>query len=105
MALPNAFDDKGQLRKYTTEELKALKGKNTKLPGYEAKLEDLKAGMLVKLVHAPNKSATSSRTADKEALKEAKELAAVSPKGVVTMIVILADGSNPTPVGNPKGKK
>jgi len=50
---PVAFDDMGEPKKYTKEELAKLKG-NSKLPGYEAKVEDLKNGQLVRVTLAKN---------------------------------------------------
>jgi len=102
--LPTSFDDKGQPKKYSAEELRILKGKKTNLPGYEAKLEDLKTGTLVLLVQGPYKLPTTSKK-DKESVKEAKELAAASPKTVVSMIVIVGEDSNATQAAKPKPKK
>jgi hypothetical protein len=45
--LPQKFDDKGKPTKYTAQELKELKGPNSKLPGYTAELGDLKPGQLL----------------------------------------------------------
>jgi hypothetical protein len=55
--LPMVFDDDGKPKKYTDAELKELKGKKTKLPGYEGKLDDLKINqtITVTLVHIPPK--------------------------------------------------
>jgi hypothetical protein len=39
--LPVAFDDKGAPRKLTTEEVKELRGTDSKLPGYAADYSDL----------------------------------------------------------------
>lgn len=38
---PEAFDDKGNKKKYTTKELKELKGDDAKSPGYPAEYSDL----------------------------------------------------------------
>jgi len=50
MLLPEQFDDKGNPKKYTKEEKEALKGKDKKLPGYEASLEKLEAGQKLRVV-------------------------------------------------------
>src|SRR5262249_37754586 len=47
MILPEQFDEKGNIKKYTKEELKELKGKDKDLPGYESSLEKLEAGQVV----------------------------------------------------------
>src|SRR5262245_30982579 len=36
MQLPMQFDDKGKPRKYTSDEIKELRGANSKLPGYKS---------------------------------------------------------------------
>jgi hypothetical protein len=69
LQLPVEFDDKGKPKKYTADEIKALKGDNPKLPGYEGKLENLKVGMLVKV--ALGRVPVSSSAADKD--KASKE--------------------------------
>jgi hypothetical protein len=45
---PAAFDDKGNVRKYTAQELRELRG-NGRLPGYKADLQDLQPGQLVEV--------------------------------------------------------
>src|SRR6516164_7652528 len=47
--LPKVFDDDGKVKKYTDAELKEKKGKKANLPGYEAKVEDLRVGQTVKV--------------------------------------------------------
>jgi hypothetical protein len=75
MELPEQFDEKGNVKKYTKEELKQLKGKDTNLPGYESAFEALKEGQLIQVTladHKAKKPATSPGDAkDKE--KDAKE--------------------------------
>ena len=48
---PQAYDDKGNLKKYTAAELKEMKGKNPDLPGYQADFDKLQPGQTVR-VHA-----------------------------------------------------
>lgn len=43
----SGFDEKGNIKKYSSEELKQLKGSNPNLPGYEAKQEEIQAGQIV----------------------------------------------------------
>lgn len=52
-----AFDDKGNIKKYTAAELANLKGPDTKLPGYLATAENIIQGHLVQinLVRSTNK--------------------------------------------------
>lgn len=46
------FDDKGNIKVYTPEDLKKLKGSNPNLPGYEAKPENIIPGHLVTITLA-----------------------------------------------------
>jgi hypothetical protein len=45
---PVAYDDKGNKKKYTSKELKELRG-DSKLPGYSAGFEDLKTNQIVQI--------------------------------------------------------
>ena len=81
LKLPLAFDDKGNPRKYTAQELKDLKGPDN-LPGYTADFTDLKVGEIVRVSVAKRK-----KTADevREAAKAGEPIRAVA-----TLIVIEA---------------
>jgi hypothetical protein len=125
--LPPLYDDKGNSRKYTREELKELKGKDTDLPGYEGTLATLQANQVVQVTlaprKAPSKTTSSSSSAsgsgknpdlDKDLLKDADKDTGKETKGtgkdpasdhkmIVKMIVILSDpgiSSNPPPRKN-----
>jgi hypothetical protein len=50
----SAFDDKGNIKKYTAKELQEMKGPGN-LPGYRADRADLAVGQIVKLYLAPPK--------------------------------------------------
>jgi hypothetical protein len=52
---PVDFDLKGKPRKYTSKELKELKGVDTKLPGYTADFDGIKPGQIVD-VYLPGKA-------------------------------------------------
>jgi hypothetical protein len=96
MILPVQFDDKGNPKQYSPDELKALKGKDKDLPGYEAKLSDLKVGDQVKVTLAPPKP--DKKDGDNA---DPKSDPNVKPANEVTMIVIL---SEPTSDGGKKKK-
>jgi hypothetical protein len=49
------FDDKGNIKRYSSEELKAMKG-DSNLPGYEAKPEEIQAGHIVTINMAKSKT-------------------------------------------------
>lgn len=52
---PIAYDDKGNKKKYTTKELKELKG-DSKLPGYSADFDALKTNQYVQITLVRKKS-------------------------------------------------
>jgi hypothetical protein len=80
---PFEYDDKGYPRKFSKDELAALRGRNASVPGYAARYEDLEAGQMVKMYLADPKFAKK---------KEAPDAAGASVKGLpVRMIVILTD--------------
>ena len=67
--LPEQFDEKGKVKKYTREELRQLKGKDTHLPGYESSFESLKEGQLIEVTlatHQAKKLATAGPGDGKE---------------------------------------
>jgi hypothetical protein len=79
---PEAFDDKGNLKRYTPEELRKLKGSNPRLPGYEAKQEDLTPGNIVQVTLSPRRRPREG----------AKIVAAEAKKMQARMILVLAEG-------------
>jgi hypothetical protein len=54
---PFAFDDKGQVKKYTKDELDAMKGENKKEFGYTAEIDILKGGHILRVFMGRPKSA------------------------------------------------
>ena len=132
--LPEQFDDKGNIKKYTKDELAELKGKDKNLPGYESSIDALKPGQMVQVklvVHKKPRPATSSSSSsaskDKDADKEIatdkdkpkepakdkpkepakdKEEASVEHKLQVVTIVIVKDSDSTQASTNPaKNKK
>ena len=75
--LPVAFDDKGDVKKYTPDEIKELKG-TEHLPGYAAERGALHSGQPVVIAAARRKPATGE-----------KEIAEEKP--VATMILMLGE--------------
>lgn len=49
MLLPEAFDDKGNPKKYTRKELDELKGTDRSAPGYESAVEQMSVGQTVQM--------------------------------------------------------
>ena len=93
MNLPVEYDDKGNPKQYTKEELKTLKGKDSDLPGYESTLDSLKVGDTVKVTLAAPK-------ADKDA--DPKTDADAKKSNAVTMIVITAEATGDASKGKKK---
>lgn len=97
MVLPEVFDDKGNVKKYTKEELNELKGKDKSAVGYESALEKLEVGMKVRVVlgPAPAKKEEKDKEKDKDELNAEKKMQ-------VKQLVVL---ENAPPGPAPKGKK
>jgi hypothetical protein len=62
MTLPPVFDGDGKIKPYTDDEKTALKGTDKQLPGYEAKLTDVKVGDVVRLVLVRTQTKTTDTT-------------------------------------------
>ncbi len=86
--LPDQFDEKGNLKKYTRAELAELKGKDKNLEGYESSLEKLEAGQTVKVVLTAAKKKVNPADKDKPKDDQVKD---ADKKMQVKMIVILAE--------------
>lgn len=103
------FDEKGEIKKYTKEELAELKGKDKNLMGYESSLEALHPGQTVLVAlrtHKKAKPGTLTTPAAKKDKEDEKEIddASVEHKMQVTVVVILKDGDAPQ-TSAAKGKK
>jgi hypothetical protein len=109
MLPPEPFDSKGNIKKFTKEELKELKGKDKTLPGYESSTDILEVGQVVQVTLVTVKQEKAGpkdkgKDKDKEIDKEKdKEDDKSDKKMQVKMIVVLADADQ-TPAGR-KGKK
>ncbi len=76
--LPDAFDDKGNPKKYTAKELAELKGKDKTLPGYESAVENLRAGQTVQLTLVTVRPPAGGKKKDDDGLKAADKTKQVS---------------------------
>jgi hypothetical protein len=126
--LPERFDDKGKVKKYTAAERSQLKGKDKNLIGYESSPGALQPGQVVLValrayrkpaparkaavpeVAAQNKNAAQVKDADKDKDAEKDEDketdAAIQHKMQVRMILILQDAnSSPNSATVPKKNK
>jgi hypothetical protein len=113
--LPEDFDDKGNIRKYTREEQAELKGKDKNLPGYESTIDALKVGQIVEVTlrahkkarpaASPSTSASKNKDADSDKDKEPEKESTNQHKMQVKMIVILKDGSSSGSKTSPSANK
>jgi hypothetical protein len=108
--LPSAFDDKGNIKKYTPAELRELKGKDSHLAGYESSVENLKPGQTVQVVlkhHHPKPAgpSPSQKDLDKDAEKEKAKEGVAEKKMQAQVIIIMDDGGSGdgTPTRSKKG--
>jgi hypothetical protein len=78
---PAGFDEKGNIKKHTKEELEKLKGdtpEEKKLAGYKSDFSELKVGDMVQVAlsvyktNAPRKAAPGAKKDDKDAVKDEK---------------------------------
>jgi hypothetical protein len=101
---PFEYDDKGNVKQFTKEELEKMKGKDKNLVGYEAKPEDLQAGQVVRVYLAKPKAKPKDKDEPKveDKDKKAEDMPPDPPQ--VRMIVILADAAANVP-DNPQPKK
>lgn len=96
LVLPEIYDDKGNLQKYSPQQLNDLKGRDRSLPGYESSLDKLQAGQQLRVVLARSSNASSDQQEDSTSEKKMQ----------ATLIVILAEPSeNSLPKGKANKKK
>jgi hypothetical protein len=102
---PQQYDDKGNPKKYTSQELKDLKGPDTKLPGYTSEFGDLKIGQTV-TVYLTTKKPETKKADDKDNNKDKKnnDKKPEMKKPFVKMIVILKDAPDTAGPDRKKGK-
>lgn len=113
--LPEDFDDKGRIKKYSREELVELKGKDKNLPGYESSIDALKVGQIVQATlgaHKKPRPASSSATSaaknkdgDSDKDKDSEKESANQHKMQVKMIVILKDSASSGSATSPSANK
>ncbi len=77
----SAFDDKGNIKKYTPAELSELKGKDKTLPGYEGTADSLQTGQRVKvtLVKKPTPKTDTLKTDTDKKTTDTKDPADPKP--------------------------
>jgi hypothetical protein len=108
--LPEQFDDKGNIKRYTPDERSALKGKDKNLIGYESSVEALQPGQIVLVsLHShkkPHSTPLAASGSNKEKTDDKQADSSIEHKMQVTMIVILKDGDGlPGAIAPSKQKK
>jgi hypothetical protein len=98
---PVEYDDKGHLKEYTAKELKALKGKDPKLPGYQGTWDQLTEGQTVKLYFKARPKKKDKKAKDQDPLESLGE-----DRPLVRMILVLKEATSDDvkPKKNKKGK-
>lgn len=108
--LPEQFDEKGNIKKYTREELSALKGKDKELIGYESSVESLQPGQIVLVSlrshKKPHSASPATPVSKKDKAGDQDAGSSIEHKMQTTMIVILKDGDGlPGAIAPSKQKK
>lgn len=113
--LPEQFDEKGVIKKYTAQEKAEFKGKDKNLPGYESSIDALKVGQIVQATlgaHKKPRPASSSATSaaknkdgDSDKDKDSEKESANQHKMQVKMIVILKDSASSGSATSPSANK
>jgi hypothetical protein len=97
MKPPLEYDDKGNVKKYTAQELKELRGKGN-LPGYTADFDSLREGQIVKVYLAKPKAKPKKKVdkKDKKGKKDKKDMddedeELEQPKPEAVMVVVIKE--------------
>jgi hypothetical protein len=91
--LPAAFDDKGAPRKLTAEEVKELRGTDSKFPGYAADYSDLKAGQAVLIYFGRLKPTPTPKDGSQSSDEAAKGTSQLwEPAGQLTARLVKVEG-------------
>ncbi len=99
MEPPQAFTDKGEIKKFTKAEVDQMRGKDRNLPGFEATMADLQPGNIVRLVQVVAGKSPAQKDVD-STLAEA-----ASHKMQVSEIVVMAKGEPPAAPRESRKKK
>jgi hypothetical protein len=96
---PAQYDEKGNPKQYTQQELKQLKG-DGKLPGYEADWDSLKVGQMVKVTFGKEKKADNANNKDNKDNKNKDKKDDNGPRA--SLIMIIKDAPENAPAGKNK---
>lgn len=93
MTPPIEYDIKGNLKRWTSKELAALKG-SSRLPGYPAQFDAVRAGQIVHVYIAkepPPKRTSPAAKAKKKAIDDDDDVIVDYPRPEVLMIVVVVE--------------
>jgi hypothetical protein len=96
---PVQYDEKGNVKKYTQQELKELKG-DSKLPGYNADWDTLKAGQMIKVTLSHKRDKAGDKNKDNNNKDNKDALDVNKPRG--SLILVIKDAPD---TDAPAGKK
>jgi hypothetical protein len=105
LVLPEQFDEKGNVKKYTRAELAEMKGKDKNLPGFESSLEKVEVGQKVRvlLVQTSKKAAAAKKDKDQDKDKDKKADGDEKRMQVKMITIVESEGDAAARPG--KGKK
>jgi hypothetical protein len=90
--LPLAFDDKGVSRKLTKDEVKELRGTDSKVPGYAADYSDLKAGQAVTIYLGRPKTTKPKEGSQADEQSAKSDPQSWQPAGQISARVVKVEG-------------
>jgi hypothetical protein len=90
MLLPETFDEKGNLKKYSKKELDELRGSDKSAVGYESALEKLEVGQTIKVTTAAVAKAAATKV-DKDKDKEDPEMDEKHKQAKLIVVLKAAD--------------
>jgi hypothetical protein len=88
LLLPVEYDDQGKVRKLSDKELRELRGPDSKLPGYAADFDSLKAEQIVDIYLGPPKGGAAKGKPKAKPKETDKDVPADESKPQVLMVVI-----------------
>jgi len=98
---PVVYDDKGERKKYTSIELREMRGYDLNVPGFEAKASDLQTNQIVRISLRPAKATSTATTTSDKTKPETKMEATMA-------VIVVAEDMTAVPQDSkdqPKKKK
>lgn len=107
MNLTLEYDDTGNAKTFTKDEIAKLKGTDSSKPGYKATASEFHANQIVFVYLSPAKKSSASTTTSSKGDTDGKEKAGTTTmdRPTVRMLIIEKDGAAPATTTNPPPKK